>query len=163
MKLNKKILFLSLIFSIKLFSMESMNFDTVEKIYKFTLKNDLKIILQKKECPASHFFTKIIIKNELDETVGRVVYFQEKKHLFYIQNIYIDPEYRNKGIGTFVLNFVCKSIFEKNNSAMIYLFPRAEDSLRKVKENLLKFYRNLGFKEGEDNDYLYLSSNDELY
>lgn len=70
----------------------------------------------------------------------------------YLNNVYIVPKYRNKGYASTMISFVMSNYW-KVNPGTIYL---------QCDEELLPFYKRIGFKVVSNNDY-YFGEHDWMY
>lgn len=70
-----------------------------------------------------------------DEKVGYYHFFQNEDGEYEIDDLYIFPEYRNRGIGTEIIKKCCSSV---NVPVMLYVFIR--------NENAVTLYQSLGFE-----------------
>lgn len=91
-----------------------------------------------------------VIKDCNDKIIGVLIsYFRlaDKKHIFdslYIHKFAISPLYQNKGIGTAVLQMFIKKSFEE----IPWLLNITIQTNDTYKNNyVIKFYRNIGFKD----------------
>ena len=65
---------------------------------------------------------------------------QNSKYIGYLTNVYTKKEYRNKGIGTMLLEYI-KNYAKKEESELLFVFPS---------DNSIKWYERNGFnKENE--------------
>lgn len=86
-----------------------------------------------------HNFKMIIFDNKIVGTIGVIDYKDGKM----IDEIFILEEYRNRGIGTDIIN----NILNKNNKVYLWVYI---DNIRAV-----KLYKRLGFKVKEETDKRY--------
>jgi ribosomal protein S18 acetylase RimI-like enzyme len=88
-----------------------------------------------------------------DQNIGFVKYYFMDQ-ICYINEIYIDPSYRDHGHGTYFLEEFIKEI--KIKSFILYPDPTNEKNLlhpdewKKNYKRLIKFYERFGFKMEED-------------
>jgi len=87
-------------------------------------------------------FVEVWLAEINDEPVGQVFFFSNystflAKPGFYIEDIYVRPQFRGKGVGKKLLNKVIKLAAEKN-------YGRVEWSALNWNEPAIEFYKNIG-------------------
>ena len=74
------------------------------------------------------------------EFVGAVLYWQWADYI-YVEHLFISPEYRGEGVGSRVLDILCR----KGRNVILEIDPPVnETALRRM-----KFYMRNGFRENE--------------
>jgi GNAT superfamily N-acetyltransferase len=69
-----------------------------------------------------------------------------------LSEIYIKPQFKNKGIGTKIMNEICK--FADIKKLPIYLIPDSDDLQDSSMIRLKNFYKKFGFANNtNNNDY----------
>jgi ribosomal-protein-alanine N-acetyltransferase len=90
------------------------------------------------KCPESFFVAKS--ENEVvGYTIGKIKNGASRKPVAEIVSLAIKPDFRQKGIGTMLTNFLI-SHFKKRGVKEIFL------EVRTANETAISFYKNLGFK-----------------
>lgn len=93
-------------------------------------QNDYKIfVAEENETVVSAMFVYMIPK--LPKPNGK------SKHIAYLTNVYTKPEYRNKKIGTVLIEFI-KNYLTKQNCELIFVWPS---------EKSVNWYKRNGFNE----------------
>ena len=93
-------------------------------------------------------FVEVWLAEINDEPVGQVFFFRNystflAKPGFYIEDIYVRPQFRGKGIGKKLLNKVIELAKEKN-------YGRVEWSVLNCNEPAIEFYKNIGAVSMDD-------------
>ena len=93
-------------------------------------------------------FVEVWLAEIIDEPVGQVFFFRNystflAKPGFYIEDIYVRPQFRGKGIGKKLLNKVIELAKEKN-------YGRVEWSVLNRNEPAIEFYKNIGAVSMDD-------------
>ena len=93
-------------------------------------------------------FVEVWLAEINDEPVGQVFFFRNystflAKPGFYIEDIYVRPQFRGKGIGKKLLNKVIELAKEKN-------YGRVEWSVLNWNEPAIEFYKNIGAVSMDD-------------
>lgn len=99
--------------------------------------NDLKIILE-----STNSFVEILIAEFENSPVGYALYFHNYstflgKAGIYLEDLFVKPEFRGKGIGKSLLEFIIKLAKERNCG-------RVEWSVLDWNEPAIEFYKNRG-------------------
>lgn len=68
-------------------------------------------------------------------------YLTKQKHIAFFYNLYIDPEYRNKGLATELFDFLLAELKQKTQIERIFL------SCNKKNTSAISLYKKLGFVE----------------
>ena len=131
--------------------------------------NDLKILeeIGKKSLPIYYdFYNLLMMKNSFIQETKIYNYTYKKKIVGFIviqvddikknthiMSIAVDPEYRNKGIGKKLINYIERDDY--------YITLNVQCS----NKNAIKFYKKIGFeiKETKNNYYKNLIDNDAYY
>ena len=106
-----------------------------------------------------HKFAEVIISEYKGKPVGFALFFHNfstflGKPGIYIEDLYVNPEMRGRGIGTLMLSFLAKLTLERKCS-------RLEWTVLNWNEPSIRFYRKLGAKP-KDEWILYKISGEEL-
>ena len=93
-------------------------------------------------------FVEVWLAEINDEPVGQVFFFRNystflAKPGFYIEDIYVRPQFRGNGIGKKLLNKVVELAAEKN-------YGRVEWSVLNWNEPAIEFYKNIGAVSMDD-------------
>jgi GNAT superfamily N-acetyltransferase len=93
-------------------------------------------------------FVEVWLAEINDEQVGQVFFFRNystflAKPGFYIEDIYVRPQFRGKGVGKKLLNKVIELAKEKN-------YGRVEWCVLNWNEPAIKFYKNIGAVSMDD-------------
>jgi len=93
-------------------------------------------------------FVEVWLAEINDEPVGQVFFFRNystflAKPGFYIEDIYVRPQFRGKGVGKKLLNKVIELAAEKN-------YGRVEWSVLNWNESAIEFYKNIGAVSMDD-------------
>ena len=93
-------------------------------------------------------FVEVWLAEINDEPVGQVVFFRNFSTFlanpgYYIEDIYVRPQFRGKGIGKELLNKVIDLAAEKN-------YGRVEWSVLNWNEPAIEFYKNIGAVSMDD-------------
>lgn len=89
-----------------------------------------------------------------DINLGYLTFREQENNVFYIIELHINKDYRFKGLGKKLLNFVNSYLF-KLGAIKIYLIPAPENNEKNCHEiyerdykALRNFYKKLGFSDG---------------
>lgn len=104
--------------------------EEVKKITKY-IEDDIPVLV--------NYYQNIIIDNK---KVGCLLFYNKDDGV-YLDEIYLEEEYRNKGIGTDII----KNILKENNIVYLWVY---KDNIKAV-----KLYKMLGFKVIEETDSRY--------
>ncbi len=123
----------------------SANEDDIELIYELCER-----LIQKYECLELIDHPKVLkwVRKKIERSIGEytVIYADDHKAGYYhfflnedgqyeIDDLYVFPKYRNRGIGTEVINLCCASV---DAPVMLYVFIR--------NERAVSLYKKLGFE-----------------
>ena len=86
-----------------------------------------------------------------DNELNKIGDFKGYEKIFYIERVYVETEFQNKGVGTYIFNNldnILESKIKNFNSKKVYmLFVDGKYYGEKSDEYLINFYKKFGFKE----------------
>ena len=86
-----------------------------------------------------------------DNELNKIGDFKGYEKIFYIERVYVETEFQNKGVGTYIFNNldnILESKIKNFNSKKVYmLFVDGKYYGEKSDEYLINFYKKFGFKD----------------
>ena len=109
----------------------------IEHIYRFTKQqiDTYEKVLSWVRKKIENRIEEYIVIYENGEKAGYYRFYRNEEGEYEIDDLYIFPEFQNKGIGLFVINKCC---CEVNNPVILYVFIR--------NDRAVSLYKRLGFE-----------------